>query len=81
MKYLVFAQAYGEGTYGECDYSSQHTAACAAGGANTSGGNPNSGLANTGIDLLVIATGACLLIFAGLLVRFWRRKPIPKENT
>lgn len=76
MKYIFFAQAYGEGSYGECDYSSQNTTCVSGGGGNSVG----SGLANTGIELLVIATVACLLIFVGLLVRFWRRKPKTTSN-
>ncbi len=75
MKYMVFAVAYGEGGYGACGYPEQGQA-----GVTCPGRAPEerSWLANTGIDLLIIATIACLLIFAGLLVRFWRRKPNKK---
>ncbi len=75
MKYMIFAVAYGEGNYSACGYSEQ------AGSSTTCPtitSSERSGLANTGIDLLVIATFACLLIFIGLLVRFWRRKPSQK---
>lgn len=83
MKYYTFAQAYGSGDYGDCTYNDQGqcvpVAGGSSGGSNGSGETSNGGaLANTGIDLLILATLACLIIFVSLLVRFWRRKaPVP----
>ena len=75
MKYMVFAVAYGEGDYGACGYPEQGQTSITCPGTVA---EERSGLAGTGIDLLVIVTIACVLIFIGLLVRFWRRKPNPK---
>ena len=76
--YTTFAATYGSGAYGACTYNDSTT--CAATGTGTGGtgtttpsGAANGGLVNTGFVVIVIATIACLLIFAGLIVRFWRR--------
>ena len=80
MKYYstYFGQAYGEGNYGECLYSptteQQQASNCAAAGT-ANGGASGGGLSDTGIGIVAVITLACLIIFAALLVRIWRRKP------
>lgn len=71
--YSIFAQTYGEGAYGSSTY--QDGATGTATGTTTTGGSTTSGgaLTDTGFDVLVIATIACAVIFAALIVRFWRR--------
>ena len=74
---LQFATDYGSGAYGGCTYNAA-TGACtvSATGSNgtaTVGTTGGSSLVNTGFVVLVVATLACLLIFAAVLVRFWRR--------
>lgn len=72
MYYLTnFAQAYGEGNYGTSTY--QDGDATGAVGTSTSGGSSGGLLTDTGFDILVVATIACFVIFAALLVRFWRK--------
>ena len=65
--YTVFAQAYGEGVYNECDYNCQTTA------GTSSGGNAGSPLADTGVMVVGIVTLACLIIFVALLTRAFSR--------
>jgi hypothetical protein len=94
MKYYsVFAQAYGQSNYGECVYND--TTQCANSGGGSAGGSTGTGstngggsagnsgnsggLANTGLELAIILTVACLLAFAALVVRIWRRKPAVQE--
>jgi hypothetical protein len=82
-----FGQAYGENNYGtglySCTTEQQAQGICSAGtGTGTppaTGGTPgNSGsLSNTGIGIIAVVTLACLIVFAALLVRIWRRKPQP----
>jgi hypothetical protein len=67
--YTVFAQAYGEGAYNECDYNCETGA-----GAGTSSPNPPSPLADTGIMVVGIVTIACLIIFVALLTRAMSRR-------
>ena len=74
---VYFAQAYGSGTYGDGTYScttqQQASGTCeAVSTGNATGG----GLADTGIAVIAIVTLACLLVFATLVVRFWRRKTV-----
>lgn len=84
MKYysLYFGQAYGSGNYSDGNYSctaqQEQDGLCTSTGAtsgNGSSGPAGGGLADTGIGIIAIATFACLLIFAALVVRVWRRKP------
>jgi hypothetical protein len=81
MKYYsVFAQAYGQGKYGECTYNNSTSTQCTTGAGGTSGNNSSGGgLANTGIGLVAILTLACLIVFASLIIRAWRRKPVAQE--
>jgi hypothetical protein len=80
MRYhTIFAQAYGQGDYGECAYNTDSTqyAQCTAAAGGTNNGTSGGSLSDTGISLIFIVTLACLLIFVAILVRFWRRKPTP----
>lgn len=70
--YSIFAQAYGEGAYGSSTYQNGTVTS-----TTTSGGGTNGALTDTGFDVLLIATIACVVIFIALLVRFWRR---PAKN-
>lgn len=77
----TIADAYGQGTYGGCTYN--QSSACST-SASTNGASSTSGstgtLADTGIVLIAIVTIACVLIFVGLLVRFWRRPVKTSES-
>jgi hypothetical protein len=84
MKYnTVFAQAYGQGNYGECTYNDTTSTQCSTstGGAGTTNNNTGTGggLANTGMALVTLLTLACLIVLASLVVRVWRRKPVAEE--
>jgi hypothetical protein len=84
MKYysLYFAQAYGEGDYGECPYSptDEQFASCAVAAGGTGTGSNSGGLTDTGVAILVIVTIACLIVFTSLIVRIWRRpRLVPQE--
>jgi hypothetical protein len=81
MKYYsVFAQAYGQGDYGNCTYNENTSQCITSAGAGTGGSNNGGGgLANTGISLVALLTIACLIVFVALMVRIWRRKPATQE--
>ncbi|HEX7632771.1 MAG TPA: hypothetical protein VF401_00430 [Candidatus Saccharimonadales bacterium] len=66
--YNLVAQAYGSCTYGS---GTEGSGSCSGSAASNSSG---SALANTGLLLAIIITAACLLIFATLVVRIWRKK-------
>lgn len=71
MNYVLntFGQAYGAGAYGSSTYQNGTTTA-----AGTTGTNGTSGaLTNTGFDLVLAATVACVIIFTALVIRFWKR--------
>lgn len=71
---LYIATTYDCGAYGSSSYSS--TASVCATTTSTPG---NSVLTNTGFDVLIGVTVACVLVFAALVVRFWR-KPVPVKQ-
>jgi hypothetical protein len=72
--YTTFAASYGSGVYGACTYNDATSCTTTGTSTDTGTGAANGGgLVNTGFIVLVIATVACLLIFAGFVVRFWRR--------
>jgi hypothetical protein len=65
-----FAQAYGQSAYSSSTYNGQNTTATgSAANGSTSGGL----LTNTGFDVAVVVTVACVAVFAGLVVRFWKK--------
>lgn len=81
---INFAQAYGESTYGACTYNDTTSCATSGGGSSSGSGNgtgtstgASSGsggtLTNTGIMVIGFVAVACLIIFAALVVRIWRR--------
>lgn len=68
-----FASTYGSGAYDTSTYNGDTTTSTGATtGTGAAGGN-GSLLTNTGFDILLAASFACLIIFAALLIRFWRR--------
>ncbi len=71
MRNYYFASTYGSGSYNNSTYNG--TASTSTGADGTSGAT--GVLANTGFDVIIAVTLACLIIFIALLVRFWRRKP------
>jgi hypothetical protein len=84
----VFAQAYGSSNYDTSTYdtntsgssgSTGSTGSTSSGSSSGSAAGSNAGgstsLTNTGFDLLLIATLACVIVFAAILVRFWKKKP------
>jgi hypothetical protein len=72
--YTIFGSTYGCGAYGAGTYQNS---SCASNGGGTTNDGSGGQLTNTGFDILLIATIAVALIFAGLVVRFWRR---PKKT-
>ena len=81
---VYFGQVYGDGVYGACAYQDTTSCGTSAGtgtGTTTPAGGNHGGLVNTGFVVLVIATVACLLIFAAFIVKFWRkpRKLVPDQ--
>ncbi len=75
---LQFAQTYGSGAYNTCTYQSSTTCSTSTGSGSSSGSG--GGLVDTGFIVLVIVTLACVLIFAALLVRFWRRRTLASQT-
>ena len=70
MKNYYFASTYGSGNYNSSTYN---------GTTGSSTGTDGSGaggiLTNTGFDVLLAVTLACLIIFVALIARFWHSKP------
>jgi hypothetical protein len=89
--FSIFAQAYGSGDYGSQTYEGSTTTGSSTGsttgsktgtttgaaGTTHTGGGGGGGqiLTNTGFDLVLAATFACIIIFAALVTRFWKKKP------
>jgi hypothetical protein len=72
FKYTLFGSTYGCGTYN----SSTYNASCS--GTSTSTTNNSSStsggtLTNTGLDIAVGVTLACVIIFVALAVKFWKK--------
>lgn len=65
MTITYLAYAYNSGAYGAGAYETGSNTA-----ANGSGG---SILTNTGFDIAVIVTLACVITFTALVVRLWKR--------
>ncbi|HZM63725.1 MAG TPA: hypothetical protein VFB59_01180 [Candidatus Saccharimonadales bacterium] len=61
----LFAAVYGSGAYGEGAYNT---------GAATTTASTSGSLLNTGVIIAGSVTVACLVIFATLVVRFYKRK-------
>jgi hypothetical protein len=77
MQYVTnfFAQAYGACNYGTSSYQNSSCATTAASGGSSSGGV----LTNTGFDIALIVTVACIIALAAVLVRFWKRPAKPSS--
>lgn len=80
MTHYYIAAAYGESNYNSSTYGGTATQSTDGTNGGTSTGTPTAGgvqgaLANTGFEVLLAVTLACLIIFVSLIVRFWRRKP------
>jgi hypothetical protein len=69
MTPYFFAQAYGDGSYDESTYSGASTSTGTTGTGPTGTGT----LADTGFAAIVAVTLACLIIFAALIIKFWKR--------
>ena len=72
MQYYFFASTYGSGTYNTDVYNGSATTGTSTG----SGGGSSAGggvLTNTGFDVILAVTVACVIVFAALVVRFWKR--------
>lgn len=75
--YVYLAQVYGDGSYGSSAYSSSTTTGT---GTTTPAATGGSLLTNTGFDVALSATLACVIIFSAVVVRFWKR-PTKATNT
>jgi hypothetical protein len=78
MQYILnnFGYVYGSGNYNSSTYS--YTTCTNASGATVSCGSSSGVLTNTGFDILLASTLACVIIFSALMIRFWKR---PKKAT
>jgi hypothetical protein len=73
---FTFGDVYGAGTYDNGTYSS--AASTTTTGTGITGTSTNTGtLADTGTAVIVFITLACVIIFAALVIRMWR-KPTKK---
>jgi len=80
MQYItnIFAQTYGSGDYGNSTYQNGTTTTTGSTGSGSAGGGTSGGvLTDTGFDILLAATLACVLLFTAVVVRFWKR---PAKN-
>ena len=61
--------------YGACPYGTgaESTGTCASTGTGGTGSTGGGTLVNTGFIVLVVVTVACLIAFAAILVRVWRK--------
>ena len=67
--FKIFGATYDCGTYGAGTFDN---GSCATTGGGTSG-NSGASLTNSGFDLILAATVACVIIFTALVIRFWKR--------
>jgi hypothetical protein len=70
-----FGSTYGSGPYGSSTYDgAAQSAATTQSTAPAATPTANGGvLANTGFDVMLAVSLACLIIFVALVIRFWRR--------
>jgi hypothetical protein len=82
MNYLINLNDFAQ-TYGACDYggSTSQTGSCGSAASNSYGGTTSTSggatLTDTGFDILLIVSVACVLMFIAMVVRIWRR---PKKQ-
>lgn len=69
-KYTILASTYGQGNYNSSTYNGQTTTTGSGGGGSSNGGGV---LSNTGFDVLLAVTAACLILFVALIVRLYKR--------
>lgn len=71
----IFAQTYGSGAYGSSTYENGTTVTSGSAGTSSAGGGSGTTgvLTDTGFDILLAVTVACVIVFAALVVRFWKR--------
>jgi len=76
MSYLTnIASTDGSGNYGSSVYDGASSSTSTTGTGSSSGSAAGgSVLTNTGFDILLAATLACVIIFAALIVKFWKQK-------
>jgi hypothetical protein len=74
MQYYILASTYGSGTYNTDVYNGSTSTGTSTGTGSSSGGGV---LTNTGFDIALAVTVACVIVFAALVVRFWKR---PRKN-
>jgi hypothetical protein len=80
----ILGSVYGSGNY---DYSVYNGASSATTGTGTTAttttvtatGGSAGLLTNTGFDILLTSTLACLIIFTALMIRFWKRTKMATE--
>ena len=79
MSYFIFASTYGSGQYDSSTYSGSTAEATSSSvsqnPASTAAPGGSGLLANTGFDVLLALSLACLIIFVALIIRFWKRPP------
>jgi hypothetical protein len=72
MQYYILASTYGSGAYNTSTYNG--ATSTSTGSGSGSGGNAGGGvLTNTGFDIALAVTLACVIVFVALAVRFWKR--------
>jgi hypothetical protein len=66
-----FSSVYGSGTYDGSTYNGATT----SDSTGSSSGSASSGgsLTNTGFDITLIVTIACVMLLAAVIIRFWKR--------
>ena len=67
----VFGATYDCGSYGAGTFDNGSCSTSSTSGGTSSG----SLLTNTGFDIALAVTVACVIIFAALVIRFWKRPP------
>jgi len=67
--YTYFSSTYGSGTYNTSTYNGATSTSTGGGDGSNAGGI----LTNTGFDIAAAVTLACVIVFAALVVRFWKR--------
>lgn len=77
LNYLYYlSSTYGEGAYNTSVYNNDQPIT----GSQTSSGGGGGVLTNAGFDVLLVATIACVVIFAALVVRLWRKSSKTKKK-
>ena len=81
MQTYYFASTYGSGGYNSSTYNGATQTTTGTSTGNSTAPAPSGTLANTGFDVLVAVSVACLILFVALLARFWKRKDRTAVNT